>query len=263
MQAIAHNPTDAFAGPLWRRRGICPDVSTARRAVRTIAAATLRGWLYGYHRLTIEGREHLPREGPFVLISNHCSHLDALCLAAAMPLRRVHRTYAAAAADYFFSNLPRMLFSVLAANALPFNRNLRSKQCLDACRRLLQADPPSALILFPEGTRSPTGQLGAFKAGIAMLVAGTSIPVVPCHLSGTFAAMPKGSWFPRPRTLRMRIGPPRSYAASGNDRDSLEAIARELRAAVMELAAREEPVKQNAAPTDYASLPATAASVPG
>ena len=54
------------------------------------------------------------------------------------------------------------------------------------------------LILFPEGTRSRTGEMGPFKPGIGALVAGTAAPVVPCYLSGAFAAWPPTSRLPRP-----------------------------------------------------------------
>jgi 1-acyl-sn-glycerol-3-phosphate acyltransferase len=71
-------------------------------AVRSVAALLLRGWLRLYHRLRIEGGERLPEDGSFILVCNHTSHLDTLCLLSAVPLRKIHRTFPAAAADYFF-----------------------------------------------------------------------------------------------------------------------------------------------------------------
>ena len=65
--------------------------------LRSIAALTIRGWLRFYHRLKISGASNLPREGSFVIVSNHGSHLDTLCLLAALPLRKLHRAFPAAA----------------------------------------------------------------------------------------------------------------------------------------------------------------------
>src|SRR5207248_1251992 len=70
--------------------------------LRLAAALACRGGLRLYHRLAISGRENLPRDGSFVLVANHASHLDVLCLLAALPLARIHRAFPAAAQDYFF-----------------------------------------------------------------------------------------------------------------------------------------------------------------
>src|SRR5690242_8407075 len=84
-----------------------------RRALRFCVATILRVWLRAYHRFTVTGAENLPAEGPFVLVANHASHLDTLCLLAALPLRRLSSAYAAAAADYFFVSAPTCAAAVL------------------------------------------------------------------------------------------------------------------------------------------------------
>ena len=81
--------------------------------LRSVAAVIIRAWLRCYHRLEIIGRDHLPAEGSFVMVANHSSHLDTLCLLAALPLAKLHRAFPAAAADYFFKactarSLPRL-----------------------------------------------------------------------------------------------------------------------------------------------------------
>ena len=72
------------------------------------------------------------------------------------------------------------------------------------CRELL-ANPGNVLILFPEDTRTASGRMGEFKPGIGLLVAGTSLPVVPCHLRGGFPPSPKGKSSPRPRKLQRAV----------------------------------------------------------
>jgi len=209
-----------------------PDLTVY--GLRSLAALTVRSWLRTCHRLEIVGREHLPTGGSFVMIANHSSHLDTLCLLAALPLRKLHRAFPAAARDYFFVSMPRVALAAVVVNALPFGRQTQIRQSLELCRHLL-SNPGNILILFPEGTRTTSGQIGEFKPGIGLLVAGTDLPVVPCHLAGAFEAWPKGKWLPRPRRLRLRIGAPRKYEELSSGKESAERISRELREAVAQL----------------------------
>ena len=213
------------------RRVLC-EPGLVACGVRALAAAALRGWLRLYHRLTVVGRQNLPADRSFVLIANHASHLDALCLLSALPIRRLHRAFPAAARDYFCVSGPRALLAAVFVNALPFERHCVPWQSLSTCAHLLQ-DPGTILILFPEGTRSGGSEPGEFKPGVALLAAGRDIPVVPCHLAGTHAALPKGAWCPRPKAVRLTIGAPRVYAHLPATKESARQICRELREAVM------------------------------
>jgi 1-acyl-sn-glycerol-3-phosphate acyltransferase len=203
-------------------------------ALRSLAAMSLRAWLRTYHRLRITGQENLPGAGSFIMVANHASHLDALCLLAALPVRKLHQVFPAAAEDYFFVSLPRIAVSAILVNAMPFARQAHTRQSLDVCRGLLGI-PGNILILFPEGTRSTTGQMGEFRPGIGCLAAGGEVPVVPCALQGAFAAWPKGALFPRPRQVRLIIGKPHSFAGVAPSRESIHRISQELRSAVEEL----------------------------
>ncbi|MCA8973582.1 MAG: 1-acyl-sn-glycerol-3-phosphate acyltransferase [Planctomycetes bacterium] len=189
--------------------------------LRTVAALVLRAWLRVFHRLVVRGRDNLPSEA-FVMIANHQSHLDAPVLVSALPLRRLHRVFPAAAKDYFFSSLGRSALAAIFVNALPFGRDRSGRQSLRTCNALL-ATPGNVLVLFPEGTRSRTGEIGRFLPGIGMILGSTGVPVVPCHLAGCHAALPKGSRLPRPHRIELTIGkamrfgpevPPREIAAT-------------------------------------------------
>jgi len=201
---------------------------------RSLAALVWRGWLRMYHRLTITGREHLPVDGSFVLVANHASHLDTLCLLAALRMRQLHRSFPAAARDYFFVSAPRVAAAAVFVNALPFERQIHIRQSLELCRHLL-ANPGNVLILFPEGTRSPDGTIGVFRPGIGWLLAGTTIPVLPCRLDGCYRALPKGAWVPRPYRLRLTIGAPRVYPDA-----EPHVIAEDLRGAIVALEVKHE-----------------------
>jgi 1-acyl-sn-glycerol-3-phosphate acyltransferase len=208
--------------------------------MRSLVALTLRAWLRTYNRLEIHGQEHLPKDKSFVLVANHTSHLDTLCLLAALPLRKLHRAFPAAAADYFFESVPRIWVAAVVVNALPFGRQTHVKQSLVLCQHLLE-NPGNVLIIFPEGTRSATGSLGKFKPGIGALVAGRDIAVLPCYMSGGFKAWPKGKAFPYPKKVHLTIGEPRNFATCAAGKESANLIAAELEQAIKEMETNREP----------------------
>src|SRR5207247_1910083 len=107
-------------------------------SVRSLAAAVLRCWLRLYHRLTIVGRENLPADRSFVLIANHASHLDTLCLLAVLPLWQLHRAFPAVAKDYFCVSALRAFLAAVVVNALPFDRHFAHWQSLGVCAHLLE-----------------------------------------------------------------------------------------------------------------------------
>jgi len=209
---------------------------------RLAGAAIMRGWLKVYHRLEIRGRGNLPSDGPYVIVSNHTSHLDAACIVSALPLRMIHRVFPAAASDYFFISLPRLALAAVVINALPFDRELHIRQSLKLCQHLLtDAGAGNVLVLFPEGTRSISGELGDFQPGIGLLTAGTPIPVIPAWIEGARGARPKGARFPRPRKIRLILGESREYDHLSRNKANAQYIASDLRDAVQYLAANREP----------------------
>jgi 1-acyl-sn-glycerol-3-phosphate acyltransferase len=207
--------------------------------VRSLAALIIRAWLRVYHRFEILGHEHFRTNRSFVVVANHCSHLDTLCLLAALPLPKLHRAFPAAASDYFFQSVPRIWVAAVVVNALPFSRQTHVRQSLSICRELL-ANSGNVLIIFPEGTRSQTGEIREFKPGIGALVAGRDVNVLPCYLEGAFQAWPKGRRLPRPRKLRLIVGRPRNYQAHSSEKNEINAIASELCDAVRQLRERYE-----------------------
>ena len=202
---------------------------------RLFAAVIIRCWLRGYHRFEIIGQEQLRTNRPLVIVANHTSHLDTLCLLSALPLRKLRRAFPVAAADYFFQSVARTWIAAVVLNALPFGRQLHVRRSLAICGNLI-SQPGNVLIIFPEGTRSTTGKLQLFKQGVGALVAGRDVTVIPCRLQGAFEAWPKGRRLPRPRKVRLIVGNPRSYARRGTDKHELSAISAELHSAVQKIA---------------------------
>jgi 1-acyl-sn-glycerol-3-phosphate acyltransferase len=223
--------------PLLQRLGRFPhQPSPLATAARLASAVLVRAWLRLCHRFTISGQENLPEKGSHVLVANHCSHLDTLCLTSALPLAKVRRVFPAAAKDYFFDSLPRLAAAMVVVNALPFDRFVHIRQSLSLCRQVLQ-EPGNVLIFFPEGTRSQTGELAEFRPGIGILLAEARCPVIPCHLRGTHEALPKGAWIPRPRPIHLTIGTSRDYSGRRRGKGRAAQIAEELHDVIRGMAA--------------------------
>ncbi len=176
-----------------------------------------RAYFRLWHRLEIHGQENLPAAPPFTLIANHTSHLDALALACSLRFRWRHCIFPIAAGDTFFKTPSVAAFAAFVMNALPmWRRHCGSHSLLELRERLVEG--PSIYLIFPEGTRARDGKIAPFKPGLGMLVAGTSVPVVPCFLNGTFDSLPPGKKFPLPRKIVLRFGKPLTFPATKNER---------------------------------------------
>ncbi len=209
-----------------------PDIAVY--GLRFIGVLVERFVLGTYFRLRIIGREKIPSEGPFVLVANHSSHLDAAVLSAVLRPSQWYHAYAVAAQDYFFRDFFWALMAVAFTNAMPFDRKGDPKKSLELCADVLQVSR-EAIILFPEGTRSPDGSLQQFKPGIGKLVAGTDTPVIPAYIHGAHEAWPKGHLMPRPRRVTLIMGNPRRYKGIPSTKEGSIAVADDLRKAVVNL----------------------------
>lgn len=193
-----------------------------------------RFYLALFHRLQIVGRSHLPVRPPFILVSNHTSHLDVLVLSAPLRWRLRDQCFAVAAGDTFFSTPLLTAFAAGFLNALPMWRHRSGGRALSQLRTRL-VDEPCVYILFPEGTRARNGKLAPFKAGLGMIVAGQDVPVVPCHIQGAFeAAQPACGW-PKPSPIILRIGKPPFFKDVENTRRGWSWIVEQTEAAVRSL----------------------------
>ena len=202
------------------------------------AAASLASRLYlrACHRLSVEGREHLPDRPPFVVAANHRSHLDAPAVMAALPRRLRGACHPLAADDYFFRSAARSLPAAWLAGALPLRRGrIGRRATIDLRRRLSAGESCCGLILFPEGTRGLVDTPAAFKPGVGMLVAGLAVPVVPAWIEGAGRALPKGRRLPRPTRVAVRFGPAATFAGESDDRGGWCRIAAQVRAGVVAL----------------------------
>lgn len=224
---------DLALSGIERHRSLLRENGFTSSLVRFLVWGLLRPLLWIWHRPRVSGRENLPHDRPFILVSNHCSHLDGIMLAYLMPTAWRDHVFPIAASDTFFESRPMAAFAARFLNALAIRRGGAHNHDLQELReRLLQGE---VFIIFPEGTRSRTGRMQAFRSGIGRLVAQTQIPVVPCFLDGCFRALPPGSHMSKPVQIKINIGPPLRFGDINDDREGWDEIAQQLRAAVEHL----------------------------
>ena len=156
---------------------------------------------------------------PVLFAANHASHLDTPVIFQALPGAWRRRTSVVAAMDYFFKRKTTGWMVSLAFATLPLERTGLSQETRERIDRLV-ADGWN-LLMYPEGTRTRTGQLGPLHTGCARLAIKYGIPIVPIYLRGTFESHPKGSDWPKPHKVVVRFGKPLPPPGDGPRREHL------------------------------------------
>ena len=162
-----------------------------------------------YIRLNVVGdfNTHYQQQPRLLIISNHTSHLDAVSIAAAIPLKYWSDLFIAAAKDYFFSNPLFTFFSQHCLGAIPIDRSSKRGEAVKLILTLLQQLERMWLILFPEGTRSRDGKIHDFKKGVAVFSEKTQTPLLFLYIDGGLRLWPKGAIFAKPGPLTIYVGP--------------------------------------------------------
>jgi 1-acyl-sn-glycerol-3-phosphate acyltransferase len=223
--------------PLERWRSPRRESGLGQTVGHLLFAFATRTFLRIWNRLEIRGQENLPREPPFIMVANHASHLDALVLAAPLPYAIRDRVFPLAAGDVFFQSAAVSAFAAGFINAIPLWRKQKTPKALQELRQRLVSEP-CVFLLFPEGARTRDGNYLRFKPGVGMLVAGSNVPVVPCHLRGTFEACPAGRILPLPRKITTTIGQPLRFPNVENNREGWDIIIGQVEKAIRDLGER-------------------------
>jgi len=152
-----------------------------------------------WFRFRSVGRENVPADGPVLLVSNHQSHLDPVLVGIACPrqMRFLARH------SLFFWPLSWLIRSL---GAVPIDRERGGLGGIKATLQLLKEN--EAVLAFPEGTRTRDGQLQSFMPGFCALARRSGATIVPVAIDGAYAAMPRGSHFPRPQSIRLGFAAP-------------------------------------------------------
>jgi long-chain acyl-CoA synthetase len=161
----------------------------------------------GCFRLRIDGLENLPDRGPFVIAPNHASYLDPVVLSAALPARVLKNTRWAGWAGKMHKG--RIFRTVSRATGVfPVDPDRDLGDGIRLGENVLASG--HVLVWFPEGRRSPDGELQTFRRGVGVLLHKIRVPVVPVYISGSFEAWPLTRKWPRLRPIRIAFGHPES-----------------------------------------------------
>lgn len=205
----------------------------------TLLGLVLYGFGFALSRLMfglqVEDKGLVPLDRPIVLTPNHSSYLDPVVLGASLSWAELRNTYWVGWSQIMLRG-PIMRAVSRAFRVLPIDPDRDPGEALDLVRAALQRK--ERLVWFPEGRLSPTGEITRFLPGIALVLERTGASAVPVHISGTFEALPRSRFLPRPHKVIVTFGRPISaeeLAAVGQGPNRNSKIADALRKAVSEL----------------------------
>ena len=175
--------------------------------------------------IAVEGKEHIQRQRAAVYAANHTSQVEPPVLFDVLRelFPRLRILYKAE-----LRKLPILVRAFDLAGFVPLERGNREQSvpAIEGAAAALREG--NSFLIFPEGTRSRTGELLPFKKGGFILAIKAQAPIVPVAISGARAAMRKGSPIIRPVTVQVRLAPPVETAGlTLDDRDRLIAVVRQ------------------------------------
>ncbi|CBT76127.1 MULTISPECIES: lysophospholipid acyltransferase family protein [Glutamicibacter] len=176
-------------------------------SIYTMTRSSIRGIIHGVCRAEVTGLENVPKEGGFIVASNHLSFFDSLIIQALTP-----RDVAFfAKAEYFTTpglkgKMMKTFFESVGSIPVQRGEQAASVAALDSLVEIVENG--SGIGIYPEGTRSRDGKLYRGRTGVGWLALTTGVPVVPVGLIGTEKLQPAGSKGFRPAKFHIHYGEP-------------------------------------------------------
>jgi 1-acyl-sn-glycerol-3-phosphate acyltransferase len=182
------------------------DISLLRRTYIAIVKSIFGAYYKLYHRLRVEGAEHIRAQGPLFIVINHISALEPFALGVALVehgvLPGVHFWTVSKKELFQFAPFAAFCSSI---GMFPIDRERFDMAAMRTLLNLLREN--KIIAIAPEGTRSPTGKLQAFQPVVAKIAITRRVPILPAGAIGSEQAMPMGAKLPRPRPITIRFGP--------------------------------------------------------
>lgn len=176
-----------------------------------------------YFRGRIYGAEHVPQQGPLVVVSNHASYFDPPILSSC-----VGRPVAYMAKEELF-HIPILKQAIQWYGAYPVSRGAADRSAIRSALKYLEAGWAAGIFLG--GTRTADGQITDPKLGASLIAAKAKAPLLPVSLWGTQKILKKGSAIPQTVPVTVRIGKVID-APSSTDREELQAVTQQCVAAI-------------------------------
>jgi len=158
-------------------------------------------WLGGVN-VEVQGRENIPSEKAAIYVSNHQSNADIPAIYASLPI-----PFSWLAKQELF-RVPLFGLAMKRAGCIPIDRTNRRAMMRTINAAGQQITSGTSVIIFPEGTRSPDGELQPFKKGALLIAAKAQVPVVPIAIRGSYQILPKHRWRMTPGSITVNILPP-------------------------------------------------------
>jgi len=205
---------------------LAPEDRWTSRALRVANAILARV----YHRTIVLSPQHLPRNGPGILVCNHISGLDPVLVQSVCPRLVVWMM----AREYY--EIPGLKWLFETIEAIPVDRSGRD---MAATRSALRALADGRILgVFPEGRIETSRELLPFQTGVAMMAIKTGVPVFPAYVEGTQRGMEMLRAFLTPQEVTLTFGPAITFDRSGTSRNHLEVATRLIEGAVDRLRPR-------------------------
>jgi 1-acyl-sn-glycerol-3-phosphate acyltransferase len=164
-------------------------------------------------RVRIQGLENIDSQGSYILVSNHQSTFDIFALLGYLPVQFRWT----AKAELFHT--PFMGWAMSRIGYIPIERDSPKKAYRSMLRAAEVVRNGVSVIIFPEGTRSPDGNLQPFKKGVFLLALKSRAPILPITIQGTSKIMRKGDWRTYPGQVRIQIDPPIETAGTPAEKE--------------------------------------------
>ena len=203
--AAPHQP----GTPGEKARNAVEPPNLMMRALGTAIFALAWAVMRVFFILKVAGRPPLDSDGPLLIAPNHTSYLDPLAIAAALPWRRLRKTFWAGWVGILYTG-PFTQFLSRACQVLPVDPDRDLSAAIETAQSLLRRG--YSLVWFPEGRRSPTGELEPFQRGVGRVVLRSGAAAMPVAIRGTFNAWPRRRLLPRFKRVSVTFGEPLRFS---------------------------------------------------
>ncbi len=151
--------------------------------------------------LDIQGQENLAHT-PAIFVINHQSMLDVFIMSSLLP----PKTFPIAKKSFGYIPILGWFLKIIGTVLIDRHNPTKALEGMKQAQKIIESG--LSIVIAPEGTRTPTGELQSLKKGAFYLAIQTRLPLIPITIVGAYALLPKSSWIPKRGTVKVYIDPP-------------------------------------------------------